>query len=225
MMFKIIFVQYFHCQGIVKPTLLVLPMQIKIIVLFLQLILLIGCDSQSNKMENEISIQDSNNITTGPSNPYDLTASDAPTIYDRALHYAETGNPALLPLCDSLLKFDSARAGAAPHYYRGIYHATRKEIKEAIGFFDKTIVEDYRFLDAYIEKAALLIEIKKLELALRELELVRTISPGYAPTHYWIAKVNESMGQANKALLHYKLALSLDSTLTEARQGIERLEK
>lgn len=158
-------------------------------------------------------------------NPSDTVAADTPTAYDRALQLAEAGDPKLLPLCDSLMRFDSVRAGASPFYYRGIYHATRKEVKEALAFFDKTIVADYRFLEAYIEKAALLYEIKKPALALQELELARTISPGYAPTHYWIGKINESMGQAGTALRHYQLALSLDSTIGEARQGIERLEK
>jgi tetratricopeptide (TPR) repeat protein len=184
--------------------------------------LLIGCDSQSNRPKNDNADP---NMSAGSIDGDSTLDTGAPTAYDRVLQYAETGDSALLPLCDSLLKFDSARAGASPFYYRGIYHATRKEIKEAISFFDKTIVKDYRFLDAYIEKAALLAEIKKPAMALRELELARTISPSYAPTHYWIAKINESMGQTDKALLHYQLSLSLDSTLIEARQGIERLEK
>lgn len=191
-------------------------MQIRFLVLFLTLILLIGCaDQDANPLETSVPDE----------NPLDTIAVDAPNPYDRALQLAETGDPALLPLCDSLLKFDSVRAGASPFYYRGIYHATRKEIKEALAFFDKTLVADYRFLEAYIEKAALLYEIKKPAQALQELELVRTISPGYAPTHYWIGKVNESMGQAVTALRHYQMALSLDSTILEARQGIERLEK
>jgi tetratricopeptide (TPR) repeat protein len=191
-------------------------MQIRFLVLFLTLILLIGCaDQAANPLETSVPDE----------NPLDTIAVDAPNPYDRALQLAETGDPALLPLCDSLLKFDSVRAGASPFYYRGIYHATRKEIKEALAFFDKTLVADYRFLEAYIEKAALLYEIKKPAQALQELELVRTISPGYAPTHYWIGKVNESMGQAVTALRHYQMALSLDSTIVEARQGIERLEK
>lgn len=214
--FKIIFVREFHCQGTVKPTLPFFAMQIRILVLSLCLILLIGCADQAlNPLES----------TTTYENSIDTVAADTPTAYDRALQLAEAGDPKLLPLCDSLVKYDSLRAGASPFYYRGIYHATRKEMKEALAFFDKTIVADYRFLEAYIEKAALLYEIKKPELALQELELVRTISPGYAPTHYWIGKINESTGQTGTALHHYQMALSLDSTIIEARQGIERLEK
>lgn len=191
-------------------------MQIRVLVLLLSLILLIGCAEQG---------ADPVESSRPSENPLDTIAADTPTAYDRALELAEAGDPKLLPLCDSLLRFDSVRAGASPFYYRGIYHATRKEIKEALAFFDKTLVADYRFLEAYIEKAALLVEIKKPALALQELELARTISPGYAPTHYWIGKINESMGQTGTALRHYQLALSLDSTIGEARQGIERLEK
>lgn len=191
-------------------------MQNRILVLSLCLILLIGCaDQAANPLEGSLPHE----------NIIDTLEVDSLTVYDRALQWAEAGDSKLIPLCDSLAKFDSVRAGASLFYYRGIYHATRKEINEALVFFDKTLVADYRFLEAYIEKAALLYEIKKPVLALQELELARTISPGYAPTHYWIGKINESMGQVGTALRHYQMALSLDSSIVEARQGIERLEK
>jgi Tfp pilus assembly protein PilF len=95
----------------------------------------------------------------------------------------------------------------------------------SLSFFDKTIAADYTFLEAYIEKAALPLAQKKPEAARKELELLRAVAPSYAPCHYWIAKVAANEQKNELALVHYKLALSLDSTLQEARDAIRLLEK
>jgi hypothetical protein len=57
------------------------------------------------------------------------------------------------------------------------------------------------------------------------LELLRTFSPGYAPVHYWLGKWALLQNKKQMAIRHYRLALSLDSTLTEARLALEQLEK
>lgn len=191
-------------------------MQIRTILLFLNLLLLLGCKEQKTPAANQLP----------DPNSQDIGSKASPqNAYDRALAWAEAGDARVIPLCDSLIRYDSSSAGAAPYYYLGIYYAEKHDTKKAIEFFDRTIVTDYRFLEAYIEKAALFYELKRPEEALRELELLRTIAPGYAPAHYWIGKVSESVKQYERALQHYRLAISLDSTLSEAREGILRLEK
>lgn len=191
-------------------------MQIRTILLLLNLLWLFGCKEQKTPAEK---------LSANPAQQAPADNKTPQSVYDRALAWAEAGNARIIPLCDSLLQYDSARAGAAPYYYLGIYYAAKQEPERAFKLFDRTIVEDYRFMEAYIEKAALLYELKRPEQALRELELLRTISPSYAPAHYWIAKVSESLKQYDRAIQHYRLALSLDSTLVEAREGIRRLEK
>jgi tetratricopeptide (TPR) repeat protein len=145
--------------------------------------------------------------------------------YARALRLAEQGDPATLPLCDSLLANQGDGGGAEPYYYKGIYFETKKEPLKAIGWFDKTIQTDYSFYEAYIEKASLLMELKQYEPARKELELLRTLSPGYAPVHYWLGKWAVQQQQIEKAQQHFRLALSLDPSLTEAKEALERLEK
>ncbi len=146
-------------------------------------------------------------------------------IYDQALSWAEKGDERLLPLCDSLLKNGDAQTGASPYYYLGIYYAEKGDTARSIGFFDKTIVADYNFLEAYIEKAALLLALNRSNEAKKELELLRDIAPTYAPGHYWIGKVAEAQNKKEIAIYHYRLAFSLDSNIVEARQGLQRLEK
>jgi tetratricopeptide (TPR) repeat protein len=145
--------------------------------------------------------------------------------YDQALLWAEQGDLRVIKLCDSLLTAPDKQAGASPYYYLGIYYAEIKDTANALASFDKTIVADYTFLEAYIEKAALLLAQKKSEAARKELELLRAVAPSYAPCHYWIAKVAVFEQKNDLALVHYKLALSLDSTLQEAREAIFELEK
>jgi tetratricopeptide (TPR) repeat protein len=138
---------------------------------------------------------------------------------------AEKGDAATLLLCDSLLTHQGPRGGAEPYYYKGIYYSTKKERQKAIAWFDKTIETDYNFFEAYIEKSALLIENEQYELARKELELLRTLSPGYAPVHYWLGKWTALQGKKQMAIDHYRLALSLDTSLTEARRALQQLEK
>lgn len=147
------------------------------------------------------------------------------TPFDQALHWAEQGDARLLPLCDSLMKSREAQTVAAAHYYLGIYAAEKKDTLTALRNFDQSIVADYTFLEAYIEKAALLLSVGKPEQAHAELQLLREVAPTYPACHYWIAKVAEAQQQTGRAIQHYKLALSLDSSLVEARQALQRLQK
>lgn len=147
------------------------------------------------------------------------------TVFDLALAWAEKGDERVVPLCDSLLKLKNDQIGAAPLYYLGIYQAQRGDTTQALHYFDRAIVTDYNFLEAYIEKAALLLSLQKPAEAQKELALLRTIAPTYAPGHYWIGKVAEAQQQKEKAIYHYQLALSLDSTLVEAKQALSRLQK
>ena len=177
--------------------------------------LLIGCNNQKGE---------SDATSTLISQPMDFPDSTK-TVFDLALAWAEKGDERVLPLCDSLLKLKNDQIGAAPFYYLGIFYAQRGDTTQALHYFDRTIITDYNFLEAYIEKAALLLSLQKPAEAQKELAILREIGPTYAPGHYWIGKVAEVQQQKEKAIYHYQLALSLDSTLVEAKQALSRLQK
>ena len=199
------------------------------VLLMTSLLPLTSCESPSSQnapVEN-LALPDKNSEALGEDGKEadSLLASPLELAYARALRMAEQGDPAALPLCDSLLTHQGPRGGAEPYYYKGIYYSTTKDLQKAIAWFDKTIETDYNFFEAYIEKSALLIEANQYEPALRELELLRTLSPGYAPVHYWLGKWAARQHKKQMAIKHYRLALSLDSSLTEARQALQQLEK
>ncbi len=191
----------------------------------------ISCESPSSKKDsakNEaIPNYDTEALTSGQSEVLtdSLAATPLQIAYARALRMAEKGDPATLLLCDSLLAHQGPRGGAEPYYYKGIFYTTTKQPQKAIAWFDKTIETDYNFLEAYIEKSALLLEANQFEPAFKELELLRTLSPGYAPVHYWLGKWAARQNKKQMAIHHYRLALSLDTSLSEARQALNQLEK
>ncbi|MCX6316652.1 MAG: tetratricopeptide repeat protein [Bacteroidetes bacterium] len=155
---------------------------------------------------------------------YQLTPYEIELNYILALNYAETGNPKVITLCDSLIKVDTAGLHAEPYYYKGIYYATRKETASAISMFDASIKHDYTFINSYIEKGSLLYELKRYPEALKVFNLALTISPDYADNYYWIGKCQEAMGQKEEAKLNYQRTLGIDKDFKEAREALERMK-
>jgi tetratricopeptide (TPR) repeat protein len=140
-----------------------------------------------------------------------------------ALQFAETKNPRVLALCDSLIKADSLGQFAQPYYFKGIYYANINNPAKALFYFDEAIKHDYNFMDGYIEKGSLLFEMKKYPEALKVFNLSLTISPELADNYYWIGKCQEALGQKAEAKLNYQRAYGLDNSFKEAKEAAERL--
>lgn len=164
-----------------------------------------------------------NEATAILQNAYALTPFDVELNYQLALQLAETKNPKVLALCDSLIKADSAEAHAYPYYYKGIYYANTGENAKALAQFDEAIKTEYNFIDAYTEKGSLLYEMKKYNEALNVLNLSLNIKADNANNFYWIARCQEALGNKAEARLNYLRAWELDKTFTEAKQAAEKI--
>lgn len=141
-----------------------------------------------------------------------------------ALRYSETGNAKILPLCEQLQKLDSLGRDATPHYYLGIYYATKKQRPEAKQAFDRAIQADHNFIDAYIEKSSLLLEGKEIREALQVLDKALLIAPDHAPVYYWTAKCQQALGDRESARLNYLKAYGLDNSFLEAKRAADELK-
>ena len=155
---------------------------------------------------------------------YSLTPFDVELNYFLALKYAETKNEKLLPLTDSLIRADSLETHAEPYYYKGIYYNNIKDNVKALYYFDLAIKHDYNFLDGYIEKGAVLYEMKKIKEAIAVFNLALTISPKFADAWYWMAKCQLAMGQKEDAKLNYQRAYALDTSIKEAKEALDKLK-
>lgn len=154
---------------------------------------------------------------------YNLAPYDVELNYILALKYAESKNPRVLRLCDSLAKADSLGEHAEPYYYKGIYYSTINEKNKALTAFDEAVKHDYYFLDGYIEKGAVLFDMKKFTEAQKVFNLALTISPKYADNYYWIAKCQQALGQREEAKLNYQRAFSLDQEFKAAKDSADKI--
>ena len=142
-----------------------------------------------------------------------------------AYKYAETKNPKVISLCDSLIKRDSLKLHADPYYVKGDYYSNINEKAKAIRFFNEAIRHDYNYLNAYIEKGKILLGQKKMAEAYKVFKLSNTISPAFPDAYYYMGKCQEATGQKQEAKLNYEKAYSLDKTFTEAKEAAERISK
>lgn len=155
---------------------------------------------------------------------YSLTPYDIELNYILALNYAENKNSRVLSLCDSLIKIDTLGIHGEPYYYKGIYYSNTGDKAAALNQFDACIKHDKFFHEGYIEKGALLYDMKDYEAAFKVFKLCNTLSPDYPAAWYWMGKCQEATGQKEEAKSNYLKAYGLDKSLIEAKQAAEKIK-
>jgi tetratricopeptide (TPR) repeat protein len=138
--------------------------------------------------------------------------------------YAETSNPKALQLIDYMFKNELAFGYETDLVLmRGIYYRNIKDYDKALTCFNQCINDKYTFMEAYIEKGALLYDLKKYKESIAVFERATTVNNIFADGYYWLAKNEEALGQQKEAIDNYKRALALDQTIEEARAALKRL--
>lgn len=155
---------------------------------------------------------------------YSYAPGDVDLVHQLAFEYADSKNPKVLSLADSLIKVDVERRHAEPYYFKGLYYENTGNWKEAIKYFDAAIQHDFNFLDAYMDKGQTYYDQKKYADALKTFQLTTTVFPSESLPYFWIAKTQQAMGNKNEARLNYQRAYGLDKTFTEAKDSADRLK-
>jgi tetratricopeptide (TPR) repeat protein len=155
---------------------------------------------------------------------YRFAPSNQDLCYNLAFKFAQSKNPKVLTLCDSLLQHDTIEKKAEPWYFKGIYYSSINEKGKALGCFDKAIQFDYSFLDAYMDKGQVLYDQKKYAEAISVFQLALKVSATYADAYYWLGKCQEAVGKKEDAILNYQRAYGLDKSLSEAKEAADRLK-
>lgn len=139
--------------------------------------------------------------------------------------YAETKNITAIKLCDEI---DNLRMGreydSYTSFFRGIYFARTGNKQQAISLFDKSIINNYNFMDAYMEKGFALFDDKKYAAALQVFKTATTVNLTFADAYYWQGKCYEALNNKSQAITQYQQAGDLDKDLREAAEGIKRLK-
>jgi tetratricopeptide (TPR) repeat protein len=141
-----------------------------------------------------------------------------------ALRYASSGDSKALPLCEELKRTDSTGRDPLPSYYQGIYYSTTKAYAAAIQSFDRTILIDYNFIEAYIEKTSLLYDQKNFKGGLEVLSKALAVAPDHASVYYWTAKCQQALGDKESARFNYLKAYGLDKSFIEAKAAADQLK-
>ena len=139
--------------------------------------------------------------------------------------YAAQKNKAALVVADFLLsQSQEPLLNSQARYIKGLYYTNTGMRTEAKTMFDEIIVNDYTFIDAYIEKGILLYNDKQYTDALKTFDRAIAVSNTHAESYLWMAKCLEALGRNAEALDVYKKTVGFNAGLTEAEEGVKRLE-
>jgi tetratricopeptide (TPR) repeat protein len=155
---------------------------------------------------------------------YSFAPGDVELVHQLAFEYAETKNPKVLSLSDSLIKVDIEQRHAEPYYFKGLYYENTGRYNEAIKQFDEAIRHDYNFMDAYMDKGQTYFLQKKYAEAFKTFQLATTVFRTEGLPYYWLAKTQEAMGNKAEAKINYQRAYGLDKTLTEAKEAADKIK-
>jgi tetratricopeptide (TPR) repeat protein len=138
--------------------------------------------------------------------------------------YAESHNSAALPICDAILRKDSAHELVDPLFIKGIYFSNTAQYRKAIVDFDSCIRRDWKFSDAYLEKGIAFYEQKLYDSAMNTFRMTVQVSNTDPDAYYWVGRCYEAKGQKDQAILFYRQALALDKDFVEAADRIRKLQ-
>lgn len=114
------------------------------------------------------------------------------------------------------------RAQAA--FVKGIYYRNIRENKQAIAAFDAAIRLRWTFLEAYLEKGALLFAMKRFKEAERVFLLALRTHIKSAEVYYWLGRIAEEWRlPKDKIKAFYRQALLLDKNFILAQQRLQAL--
>lgn len=111
------------------------------------------------------------------------------------------------------------------YFLKGIYFANIGERVKALNAFDQTIIENYRFVDAYIEKAILLYENKEFNNSIALLKKGIEVNKFQADLYYWIGRNCEKLKEMDECIYAYEQTLALDPSFENAKTRLDSINK
>ncbi len=134
---------------------------------------------------------------------------------------AENSNDNVFAIADRMLKLSSISA-AKGYYFKGLYYANKGQHDKAIVEFDNSILKDYTFNDAYVDKGVSLYKLSKYTEALDAFGKLTQTNSTNADAAYWTGMCYEAMGKKDDAKASFQKAVTLDPKFEQAKESLKK---
>ncbi len=120
---------------------------------------------------------------------------------------------------------DKALDAAKGHYIKGLFYANTGNDKEAIRSFDSSIITNFTFTDAYIEKAISLYHTGEINKAIDALSKAMDLDSKNPDVYYWLGLCLEEKKEMDNAAAYYQETLRLAPDHQAAITSLNNLKK
>lgn len=137
---------------------------------------------------------------------------------------AEQKNPKSLAICNRVKNLGlGGEYDAHCDFIEGVYNARTSHRDKALELFDECIINDFTYMEAYIEKGLIYFDEKNYPKALEVFRFASTVDNLFADSYYWMARCYEMMNVKDSAVLRFRQSLSLDNTIQKAHEELKKL--
>lgn len=130
-----------------------------------------------------------------------------------------------LLIATRMTRSEKALDAAKGHYIKGLYHANTGNDQEAIKSFDSSIISNFTFTDAYIEKAISLYHSGEINKAIDALSKAMDLDSKNPDVYYWLGLCLEEKKDTEKAIAFYQETLRLAPDHEGAITSLNKLKK
>ena len=120
---------------------------------------------------------------------------------------------------------EKALDAAKGHYIKGLFYANTGNDREAIKSFDSSIISNFTFTDAYIEKAISLYHSREINKAIDALSKAMDLDSKNPDVYYWLGLCLEEKKENQKAAAYYQETLRLAPDHEGAISSLNNLKK
>jgi tetratricopeptide (TPR) repeat protein len=120
---------------------------------------------------------------------------------------------------------EKALYAAKGHYIKGLFYANTGNDKEAIKSFDSSIISNFTFTDAYIEKAISLYHSREINKAIDALSKAMDLDSKNPDVYYWLGLCLEEKKENEKAAAYFEETLRLAPDHEGAISSLNNLKK
>ena len=120
---------------------------------------------------------------------------------------------------------EKALDAAKGHYIKGLFYANTGNDIEAIKSFDSSIISNFTFTDAYIEKAISLYHSREINKAIDALSKAMDLDSKNPDVYYWLGLCLEEKKENEKAAAYFEETLRLAPDHEGAISSLNNLKK